>query len=319
VAAFFVLGAGWDSLVVHLISAFIVGGAWVSFVTFVAERSGSAVGGFVGGLPSTSVFALFFIGLNQSPVAAAQATTVYPLMFSFTCFFLLVYSLLAKRGFGIAISGSLLVWFALCYVAVVSDVQFILSLVGCALFGSAIYYVFATRLRFDAFYSARLVRPTVAQILGRAVLAGSVVAVAVLLSQIGGPVLGGVFSAFPAVFSSTLYLTDKSGGPGFARAIARPLMITSILTTVPYAIAVRFLYPSIGIGLGTVLAYALALPGAYVSYLLSPFARQRRAEKNPGTEAGPMTGKVPIHSQRPAAPPLPRMQPTDALCADREE
>jgi len=267
-----------SSLLLHLVSAFAVGGAWVSFATLMAEKSGSAVGGFVGGLPSTSVFALLFIALNQSPSTAAQATTVYPLVFSFTCFFLLIYSFLAHRGFIVAIAVSLLIWFALSSLAVVSNVQFGESVAGCVLVGSAVYYLFATRLKLEDYHLVKIAHPTVVQLLGRAVLSGTVVSLAVLLSQVGGPVFGGVFSAFPAVFTSTLYLTDRSGGASFSRAIAPHLMVTSILTTVPYAIALRFLYPSLGIGLGTVLSYLSALPGACIAYTLSSRVRGGRRE-----------------------------------------
>jgi len=40
-----------DLLILHLILAFTVGGAWVSFATLIAERYGSALGGLVGRLP----------------------------------------------------------------------------------------------------------------------------------------------------------------------------------------------------------------------------------------------------------------------------
>jgi hypothetical protein len=61
------------------------------------------------------------------------------------------------------------------------------------------------------------------------------------------------------------------------------LMVTSILTTVPYAIALRFLYPSLGIGLGTILSYLSALPGACVAYTLS--SRSVEEEENPRERA----------------------------------
>jgi uncharacterized membrane protein (GlpM family) len=271
-----------DSLVLHLVLAFVVGGLWVTLVTVVAERSGSVVGGLVGGLPSTAVFSFFFIGLNESPQIAAQATTVYPLVFSFTCFFLLVYAFLAYRGFLLGLAISLAAWFALSALTVISGMQdFGLSLALCALIAATIYYLFAKKLRFED-YAGMKVRHTGIQLLGRAILSGAIVGLAVLLSQVGGPVLGGIFSAFPAVFTSTLYLTNKSGGAGFSRAITRPLMTTSILTTIPYAVGVRYLYPSLGIGIGTVLSYALALPGAYVSYRLSPLGQRRGLEAKGG-------------------------------------
>ena len=53
-----------DLLILHLILAFAVGGAWVGFATLIAERYGSALGGLVGGLPAISIVSFLFIGLN---------------------------------------------------------------------------------------------------------------------------------------------------------------------------------------------------------------------------------------------------------------
>jgi hypothetical protein len=80
-----------DFLVLRLILAFAVGGAWISLATLIAERYGSALGGLVGGLPAISVVSFLFIGLNQGPETASQATVVFPLALSFTMSFLLVH------------------------------------------------------------------------------------------------------------------------------------------------------------------------------------------------------------------------------------
>ncbi len=77
-----------DLLILHLVLAFTVGGAWVSFATLIAERYGSALGGLVGGLPAISIVSFLFIGLNQGPATASQATAVFPLALSFTMSFL---------------------------------------------------------------------------------------------------------------------------------------------------------------------------------------------------------------------------------------
>ena len=81
-----------DSLLIHLILAFVVGSVWVVVITIIAEKKGSLVGGILGGLPSTSAFSFLFIGINQSAVAAVQATTVFPLVFSITSAYLFFYA-----------------------------------------------------------------------------------------------------------------------------------------------------------------------------------------------------------------------------------
>lgn len=66
---------------VQLAISFIVGSFWVLLTTFLADRFGSKIGGFIGGLPSTAAVSFFFIGLTQSTEIAALATTVFPLSY----------------------------------------------------------------------------------------------------------------------------------------------------------------------------------------------------------------------------------------------
>jgi len=71
---------------IFLAQAFIqfLGGAapGVTLSTIAAERFGSKIGGLIGGLPSTVIVTLFFIGLTQTPQVAASATTIIPLSMS---------------------------------------------------------------------------------------------------------------------------------------------------------------------------------------------------------------------------------------------
>jgi hypothetical protein len=50
-----------------LLIRFCVGGLWVTLTTIVADRFGSKLGGWIGGLPSTIVVTLFFAGDYQDP------------------------------------------------------------------------------------------------------------------------------------------------------------------------------------------------------------------------------------------------------------
>jgi hypothetical protein len=139
-----------DSLTLHLILAFAVGSVWVSGVTLVAERYGSAAGGAIGGIPSTSAFALFFIGLNQSANAAVQSTTIFPLSFSFTCAFLAVYAFFAKNGFGMALLAAFLFWLMTSAAIVFSGLNdFTLSLIGCVIASFLTYYILNVKLKLD--------------------------------------------------------------------------------------------------------------------------------------------------------------------------
>ncbi len=102
-----------SNFLLQMILSFVVGSLWVLLTTLLADRFGSKLGGFIGGLPSTAAVSFFFIGLTQSPQIAAQATTVFPLSYAFTGLFLVLYALFWRRGFICAFGISISAWFFL--------------------------------------------------------------------------------------------------------------------------------------------------------------------------------------------------------------
>ncbi len=257
-----------DLFWLHLALALVVGGLWVTVTTVAAERFGSKAGGFIGGLPSTAVVSFFFIGLSQTPTVAAQATTVFPLAYGFTGLFLVLYAALASQGLAIALLGSLFLWFLLSALAVVLDVKsFAVALTAYLFILLGSYYVLEKRLilvsaaKTQITYSAR-------QILWRAAFSGFMIAFVIFVSKVAGPIFGGIFAAFPAVFISTLIISYQSRGMEFSRAITKPLMITGMITIVVYSLGVRYFYPGLGLLLGTLAAYAMAMVSAYFTALL---------------------------------------------------
>jgi uncharacterized membrane protein (GlpM family) len=255
--------------ITHLILAFVVGSLWVTIITVIAERRGSIVGGVLGGLPSTSAFSFFFIAVNQSTATAVEATTVFPLAFGVTVAYLFFFAFLAQRGFGKGLTLSLLIWFVVSAIIVALGItDFAISLVAGTVISILTYFGFAKALKFQNLEGKqKLYR--ISDILLRGVGAGCLVFLSVLLSQIGGPVLGGISAAFPAVFTSSLIILNRSRGTEFSRAMTKPLAICGILTIIPYCVAVRFLYPSIGVWFGTLVSYFLVLPLAFLSYRIS--------------------------------------------------
>ncbi len=258
-----------DSFFLHLFLAFAVGSLWVSIITIVAEKKGSVLGGILGGLPSTSAFSFFFIGINQSSATAVQATTVFPLAFGITSAYLFFFAFFAQKGFSHGISVALFIWFAFSSLIVASGLRdFGLSLVGGAAISVLTYYFLTKKLRLQNLKGETRVYK-IREVVLRGVGAGSLVLTSVLLSQIGGPVLGGVAAAFPAVFTSTLIILNRSRGTEFSRAVTKPLVLSGILTVIPFSVAVRYLYPSLGIWLGTLVSYALVVPLAILSYRMA--------------------------------------------------
>ena len=128
-----------------------------------------------------------------------------------------------------------------------------------------IYYFSVKKLKLQKL-KGQAIHYRVSDVVLRGVGAGSLVLISVFLSQIGGPVLGGIAAAFPAVFTSTLIILKKSRGTEFSRAVTKPLVLSGILTIYPFTVAVRYLYPIIGIELGTLVSYILVVPLAILSY-----------------------------------------------------
>jgi uncharacterized membrane protein (GlpM family) len=99
----------------------------------------------------------------------------------------------------------------------------------------------------------------------RSVFAGSVIALALLLSKFIGPVWGGLFAVFPAAFSSSLYLLSKKHGFEFVSAVTRTMPFGSIGTAI-FAIALYFSIPYLDFLPALVASYGISLVYAIIMY-----------------------------------------------------
>ncbi|MGD0331209.1 MAG: hypothetical protein ABSB40_12340 [Nitrososphaeria archaeon] len=263
------------AFLIRILGAFVVGGGWVAFVARLGDVLGSNRGGMVAGLPSTAAFGFLFIGWNQSAGVAAEATTEFPLIFSFTGVFLLSYAILATYGFWKALVLSLLIWLGGVSLVVASDIQdFGVSLAVSALISLVVFFVFTWRLKLKKRSSSKYSGSSL-EVLLRFILGGGIVVLAVVASQMAGPRIGAIPTAFPAVSVPVLYVLHKSQGTEFSRAVTMPLMVTAMLTIIPYSVAVRIFFPVVGIWWGTAASYLVATPFAALSYfVLKPTKRE---------------------------------------------
>jgi hypothetical protein len=67
-----------NAFVLDLFASFIVGGTWVVLASMAAQRFGGKVGGFIAGLPATSVLAIFFITYTEGTSHGYDVTGVSP-------------------------------------------------------------------------------------------------------------------------------------------------------------------------------------------------------------------------------------------------
>ena len=255
------------SFLLKLGLSFVIGSLWVTLTTQSAERFGSKVGGLIGGLPSTVVVALLFIGLTQSPEVAAQTTTVMPLAQGLNGLFVLTFMVFIQRGLWAGLSSAMFVWLvqsALLYLVKIN--VFWVSVVGWLALLAFCSLALVKWMNVRAFERMQVSYPA-GQIIWRALFGGAVIALAVLMGKLGGALLGGIFGSFPAMFLSTLVITHKTGGASFSRAVGKSMLISGLINVPIYEILVRYLYPPLGLATGTVVALVCALITGYLTYL----------------------------------------------------
>jgi len=252
----------------RLALTFVVGGLWVAGATALADRAGTKIGGWVSGLPSTVAVALFFIGLGQTPRVAAEAATMVPLAAGVNGLFLVSFIQFSRRGFAAGFFGAFSVWFAAA--AALSRVKtpsLAWSVGGFALVLAVAHILLNGKA---ARPSARSVKTRFrpGALAGRALAGGLIVVSAVAVAKLTGPLLGGIFAAFPGVFSSTILVAYRSNGLDFARAIARPMMFSGLINVAVYGAAVHLAYPVSGLAAGTVIAYGASLASAVLVFMV---------------------------------------------------
>jgi len=256
-----------DPFVFKLVLSFIVGGTWTVLGTVIAEKFGTKAGGVIAGLPSAIVVALFFIGWTQSPRFASQATTLVPIVLGIMALFNVTYILLYRLSFYLAVVAGLGVWFTLSLGLVFLQFDsFPYSLMGFVLLLLFSYYVLEKRLHIRS-ESQKKVQYTSSQLSFRGLLGGGIIAFAVTMARIGGPLIGGVFATFPVVMLSTMIINHFNHGRSFATAFIKTMMVSGTVNTTIYATAVRFLYPSCGLIYGTFFSFVISLISGFFVYL----------------------------------------------------
>jgi CubicO group peptidase (beta-lactamase class C family) len=255
-----------SDFLLRLALSFLIGGLWITAASVLAERMGSKIGGVIGGLPSTVVVAFGFIGWTQGAQQLYDATTAFPLAFAVNAFYMVAFAAFSPRGLGAGIGAALTVWFlteALILWLGVNNILVSMALWGVALVSA--YLALERWLKVRSHERVRI-RYTARQMLGRAAFAGGIVALAVLGSRVGGPIWGSVFAAFPALYTSTLILVSRSVSVSFARSLATPLMISSMVNVTVFVLALRLLALRLPLGWALAASYVASMISAYGTY-----------------------------------------------------
>jgi len=246
-----------NSLLFQVIIPFVLSAVIIILITIIAERYGTKTGGILGTIPSTIIVAFVFISLNRGVYFASQSAVVVPAEMGVNLVFLFIFAILSYRSMYIAITTSLTVWILL------TSLLFVLSLenifVSIAIYAAALIFTFMVleRVKKTPSIGSVAVRYTPMKIILRGLLAGTVIAIAVFLSNIGA-VLSGIFSVFPAIFLSTMLISLREHGPNFADGIAKSMIFGSQSVMI-YAAAIYFFYPLYGVVLGSIFAFGISI------------------------------------------------------------
>ena len=255
------------SFALKLALSFVVGGLWITLASVTAERLGSKIGGVIGGLPSTAVVAYGSIAWTQGAQRAFDATTAFPLTFSANALYLVAFAALARHGLGAAIGGALLTWLAAQALLLALPPPSIQAGIITWLAVLAVAYLALERWLHVRSQQRVAVHYSFAQLVGRAAFAGGIVALAVVMTQVGGPVWGSIFAAFPALYTSTLVLTGRSAGVAFARSLTTSLMVSSLVNVVVFVLAFRLAVLELGLLSALAVAYLVSMCSAWGTYV----------------------------------------------------
>ncbi len=256
-----------NTFLIQLFLTFLIGSLWIFVIVSTGARFGSKVSGFIAGLPSTALLSFFFIGLTQSTSIASEAVTAFPLALGATGMFLVVYAwLTTKRGFVFSLTGSICAWFVLSALAASLNLNnFYINLIIFSLFSILSFFCLEKGLKIQSIEKGEINFSGI-QIMIRSIFGGTVIMLAVLFAKLGGPLLGGIFAAFPAMFISTLTISYQTYGISFSRAMTKPLLITGLVNITVYVISIKYLYLITGLYSGTLIAIMIASISAFFTH-----------------------------------------------------
>jgi len=247
----------------------VLAGAVAVLVTVAIERFGGVIGGVLATLPTTIVPAS--LGLwDGDPAAFAETMGAVPAGMLLNAGFLYLWRELPPRLPPGQTLGVRLVWMTVISLAAWALAALILvyglrlsggftwtlgliTAVGLVTAGLA-----ATWTPRPAPRGSRRVGPIT--LILRGVLAGSAIAVAVLLKDVGGPVAAGMASVFPAIFVTTMVSLWLSQGEAVPAGAVGPMMLGSA-SVAGFALLAALVYPLTGPWLGVLVTWPLAIVG----------------------------------------------------------
>lgn len=237
-------------------------------VTLVIEKFGGLVGGVLGTIPSTIIPAAAGVYLIDGQSGLLSSMSIVPLAMLVNGLFLGVWIILPKyisnykNPLIITTIVSILTWAFFAFIALniasfsqASDISSpMLGLVG--LFCLALVAIFFNIKTRPSPKGDNKVPVLILSI--RGVAAAIAIGTALVLAQIGQPLIAGLASAFPAIFLTSMVALWISQGITVPQGAAAPMMLGGASVAV-YSLVVMWSIPSHGIILGSTIAWFLSV------------------------------------------------------------
>lgn len=249
----------------QLFTSFIIGGGLVTSLSFIAEKVNARIAGIIVVFPSTIAIGLFFLAWTRSAESVAKVipailiplglSVLFPAIYAYSALFISKFT--DKKL--VQIFASLLIswtcWVMLSLPLILLEVSNpLIGISGYALLAIMAYHLF-TRKRYEKPITLRY---SAAQKVGRGIFVGLAITVVVLLGKELNPFWGGVFSAFPAVFSSIVVLVHWYYNPRALFPMFRNTPIGSI-SLIVYPLTAMLVFPKYGFLAGSGIAYLASL------------------------------------------------------------
>jgi len=256
----------------------IVSILFVLFLSFLAEKTGPKYAGIISGVPTGTAIILFFFGLEQGPVFAAESS-VFNLvgMVSMQVLLLLYYffSLRLKKLELVGSSVAAIIGFT-CVAFILKQFQFTLLLAAAVAIISIPIFSLIFRKVSDTKIKNR-VKMSSFVFLFRAIVAAAIILAVTETANLVGPQWAGLFSAFPTTLFPLIlivhYTYDKSHVHTIIKNVPK-----GQLAMVIYIISLFFTYPAYGVYLGTVISYALVIIYLVIYFLLTKKLRNKQSQ-----------------------------------------
>lgn len=239
----------------QVLTSFFVGGIFIATQTIIAERAPEKWRSIILTIPNTMAISFLFIGLTKSPKDIIYVANFYPASLAVCYVFVAAFASLSNLKLFYRLIVAYIFWLLSAF--------FILKFPPTG-FLMAVTVYFLPVILLSYWTTKRLPSPppfkpmpiTLKIAITRAIISGSIIALAIIMAKTLGNTWGSLFSAFPAAFTSNFIIYHRAYGKTVIPSIAKLLFFPGSAGFIIYALVSAQIFPKYGIWWGTITSYA---------------------------------------------------------------